>query len=416
MTTKIKFRKMWLIATACATLIFSTSCKDDDKPSPTPVNESKDILIASSIASTDGMSGTSFIQMIKDLTPASYSNKIARPFVFGIMPIVIDKSIYELPIMSSIDVVNKYEQDSEGNLQKVGSLSLEAKSGAAQMVQLNDTKAYISLWMRGKILIVNPKTMTKTGEIDVTQYGVGDKNPDPAGMVIRDGLLYVALEQVVGGYFPAPDRPYADVLIIDTKTDKPIKMITDKTSQFSFPARPIDQKSIFIDEKGDIYITCVGAFGALPNHKMGILRIKKGETEFDKSYSFSLSDATIEGEANKASWILYSQYAGSGKLYSLLYIPAYIKDPKKPNYLSDRTTLAVEIDLNAKTVKKLPDLPRGNSYGSIGIYNGKIIVGIASDNSQGYHIYDPATGKGTKEAVIKIVGSPSCFRHFGEKW
>lgn len=68
-------------------------------------------------------------------------------------------------------------------------------------------------------------------------------------MLLRDGLLYVGLSQMVGGWVPPQDRPYSDIAIIDTQTDKLLKMITDQTSGISMPTRPIDRYSIFMDEK-----------------------------------------------------------------------------------------------------------------------------------------------------------------------
>lgn len=101
----------------------------------------------------------------------------------------------------------------------------------------------------GRIAIFNPITMVQKGEIDLSSLGVSDNNPDPSAMLLRDGLLYVGLSQMVGGWVPPQDRPYSDIAIIDTQTDKLLKMITDKTSGISMPTRPIDRYSIFMDEK-----------------------------------------------------------------------------------------------------------------------------------------------------------------------
>lgn len=36
-------------------------------------------------------------------------------------------------------------------------------------------------------------------------------------------------------------------------------------------------RKMFVDEKGDMYLLCTGAYGMNPKYKTGILRIKKGE-------------------------------------------------------------------------------------------------------------------------------------------
>jgi hypothetical protein len=218
---------------------------------------------------------------------------------------------------------------------------------------------------------------------------------------------------MVGGYYSDPKRPYTDVVVINTQTDKVEKMITQNTAGFSQPTRPFDDKQMFMDEKKDIYIVCTSGFGFVPEHKAGILRIKNGETEFDAGYAFNLGDANIAGESNNLSWLPFVQYAGNGKLYAQADMPAYYSNP--PNFIEDKSVLPVEIDLYAKTIKKL-DLPRSNNYGSVGIYNNKIIFGLASNNESGFFTYDLDTKEASANAVVKTTGFPALFRNFGEKY
>ncbi len=74
----------------------------------------------------------------------------------------------------------------------------------------------------------------------------------------------------------------------------------------------------------------------------------------------------------------------------------------------------VEIDLYAKTVKAL-DLPKSNSYGSTGLYNEKILFGLATDSENGFFTYDMITGETSSEAVIKTTGTPFAFMAFGQE-
>ena len=390
-------------------LIAFSSCKKDDEE---PEVAKGEIAIASALVNPDGMSGSIYLQLIGDLSPKTYDNSTALPIEFGAQVILIGEDLYESPFMG-IDAVKKYTRNSNKELSTSGQLTVESNSRPTGIVLKNANKAYLALLGRGKVLIFNPATMTKTGEIDLTSYGVGDENPDPSGMIIRGNKLYVALNQMVGGFFPAPDRKKSDIVIINTDTDKVEKMITEENSDISTPVRPPDCKSIFIDENNDIYIMCLGAWGAVPGHKAGILRIKDGKTEFDNSYNFNLSDAVITGETNKMDYAQFVQYGGDGKLYALVNIPAYYSNP--PNYVEDRTGIAVEIDLAAKTMKKL-DLPRGNSYSCVGKYNNKIIFGLATDTENGFFPYDMDTKESSSNAIVKTTGFPMMFRHFGEEY
>ncbi len=385
------------------------SCEEDD---PNESVAKGEIALASVITSPDGMSGTTYLQLIEDLTPATYDNSVAFPFTMSDQFVMRGEDIFILPFAES-NLIRKYTRNADKELQETGQLSLDDNSAATAIVLQSSTKAYVSIMGRAKILIINPSTMTKTGEIDISAYAVGDGCPDPSQMVIRDGKLYVALNQMVGGYYAATDRAKSDVLIINTATDEVEKMITEETTGMSQATRPIDCKQIFVDENNDIYLITMGAFGAQPGHKAGILRINSGETVFDDSYNFVLNDAAIEGESNFSNMFCFVQYAGGGKLYATLIIPAYWGNPV--SYLEDRVCIAAEIDLYTKTIKKL-GLPRSNSYNSVGIYNNKIMFGLTTDNDNGFYTYDITTGEASSSAIIKTTGMPMAFRHFGEMY
>ena len=386
------------------------SCSSDDENSEASKGE---IAIASSVLNPDGISGSLYLQLIDDLSPNTYDNKTAIPFTLNNDQIVVKgNDIYILPFAES-DVIEKYRRGSDKTLTKSGELIMEANSSPVSIVVQNETKAYVALLGRPKILIINPTTMQKTGEIDITAYGIGDENPDANQMVIRDGMLYVGLAQMVGGYYPDPERAKVDVLIINTEADTVMKMITEENTGMSQPTRPVadDDYHIFVDENNDIYILCLGGFGAVPGHKVGILRIKDGETEFDANYAINVTDGSINGENNVVAAMTYVQYAGNGKLYVQAFIPAYYSNPA--NYLEDRVCVPLEIDLYAKTMKTL-GFPRGKSYGCTGIYKDKIVFGLSTDTDNGFFTYDLNTGEISSEAVIKTIGTPILFRHLGE--
>ena len=110
-----------------------------------------------------------------------------------------------------------------GRLSKTGTMKLPPTSSATNIVFASAEKAYLSMAGLGRIAIFNPITMVQKGEIDLSSLGVSDNNPDPSAMLLRDGLLYVGLSQMVGGWVPPQDRPYSDIAIIDTQTDALIR-------------------------------------------------------------------------------------------------------------------------------------------------------------------------------------------------
>lgn len=298
-----------------------------------------------------------------------------------------------------------------GTLQKNGTMALPPNNSANSIVKVSSQKAYLSLAGLGIIYVFNPETMQKTGEIDLTSLGIKDKNPDPAIMIKRDGLLFVGLSQMVAGWTSPTEYTQSDVAVIDTQTDKLVKMISEKSSGFSQPTRPIDPNSIFIDEKGDIYISCLGNFGMVVGHKAGILRIRKGETDFDPTYHWTITDAAIIGEAKTGGFISSICYIGNGKAYGYINMPGYYKPGEQGHTaIADR---AVEFDIYKKTLKAIDGLELSNGYGIlVSNYKDGLSIANASVNHKGIYYLDPSSGKISPSPIIQTVGNPMSLHYF----
>ena len=343
------------------------------------------------------------MRLVEDLSPAHYNNEMAIPVSMGTPPIIIGDDVFTVPGWTMSTVYLEKYSHINNQLIKQGEFELPSESGA-NYVMVKGNIAYISMCMLGKIQIIDHTTMEDLGVIDLSEYGVGDNNPDPAISIIRDDILYVALNQLVGGYAPDMTRAKADVALIDTKTNKVIKVITSEAG-FSMPTKPeADANSIFMDENKDIYINCISGFGFL-GHKAGFLRIKNGETEFDNDYAFDVTQTNIEGEDQNADYLITIQYAGNGKLYATANINAYFS--KEPNYFTDRSVVPLELDLNNKTIKRLTNLPASSNFGwSVRLVDNKILFGLATEKDKGFYTYDPVTGEASHEAVVKVNGYP----------
>lgn len=404
--------KSWQLIALCTVLLLTACSKDNDNPS-TPTKGS-DILISTFIPNPDGMSGSAYMQLIENINKANYDNKNAMEASYTVPAPVKGNYVFSLPgIGNTSNKLEVYTLE-KGKLITKGSVALPANSGACG-IALKGNIAYLSYLLQGKIGVVDLDKMTEINQIDITKYGIGDKNPDPSQMIIRDDILYVSLNQIRANHVPDPTRAKVDILLIDTKTNKPLKMITQETAGMSMPTKfEADHRGIFIDEHNDIYINCISGFGFL-GHKAGFLRIKSGETDFDNSYQFDVTTATIEGEEHKANYCIAVQYAGNGKLYGTLSIPAYYSTPK-PNWLEDRAIIPVEMDLKTKTIKRIGKHRSNNFAVTTSIYNGKIIFGLATKTDKGFFVYDPATKKISDKPIITIKGYPQSFSHFGEKY
>lgn len=392
---------------AVIAMIGFASCDKNKITSPNNTVTEGNILISTMLPNPDGMSGSCYMQLMDNLEPKALTNSAAIPVVFGTPPCVCGNDVFVIPGLGvETDKMIKYSM-MNGELVKQGEYTLATQSWATNVVTKGDI-AYVSCPGIGIILVMNHKTMTLVKEIDITSYGVGDQNPDPASMLIRDNLLFVGLAQAVGGYYPAPGRPYADVLIVNIDNNKVVKMITDSTSGMSYPTRAIDPFTIFMDENNDIYVVCMSAFGVM--HNSGVLRIKAGETEFDNSYQFVFNTTPVTEEVNPTDYIHSVKYYGNGKMYGNANIPAYYGNPM--NYITDRTVIPVEVDLIAKTIRSL-GFPMSNAYGvAVGIYEEQVVFGLATETSNGFYIYDPSTGTADSLATVTTEGYPYSFVEF----
>ena len=80
-----------------------------------------------------------------------------------------------------------------------GELSVDNGSNPQDIVFVNANKAYVSRLDSPTLFILNPTTLQKTGELNLSSLikpNDLDGSPEPAYMLIRNGLVYVALQHI----------------------------------------------------------------------------------------------------------------------------------------------------------------------------------------------------------------------------
>ncbi len=404
-----KFFKSWQLIALSVTMLGMVSCSDNDDPTPTPQGKTTPILVETTVKNSDGMSGSSYLQLVSELK-GNIDNSNAIQIGFNSSISVFGNDIFIFPEFGKDGVteLRKYTYKKGADLGMPQAMELPAGVGGMNTVKVSDTKMYMPSFTVGKIIIFNPKTMKKTGEIDLSSYGHKDSNPDASYGFIRDDLYYLPLGQIDGNFMPHADHLQTDVLVIDTKTDKVIKMISETETGLCFPTRPMMKNMIFTDENNDLYINCVGYFGFNPNHlNNGFVCIPNGQTEFDTSKSWDVSETPIERTSYKPASIMNNLYIGNGKMVAF----ATIKELTDNAYTS-KNQIAVLIDLKTKTIKKIEGIPATDGHSTyLEKHNGKIILGIYGKDKAGFFTYDPATEKVTHSATT--VGNP-VFVHFFE--
>lgn len=383
-----------------------TSCDKNDDPTPTP-NE-----VPQHFAFVHYVGNSAYVGTFGSFESKVTDNKKAFEYAFGCFLTPYKKNMLFLSegILQNSQKIHKFTRNENGNLSLAGSITFGQGSTPSEIAFKDAHTAYVSLRGRGQIGVIDPTEMKQTTEIDLSQYAIGDNNPDPGVTVIRENKLYVALNQATSGHGFNKDA-VADVAIIDMGKNEVVKRIKDERT---FAVGFARHSNTFVDEKGDVYFYSSGKTMKGAAEKEGFLRINKND-EWDKNYHFELSKTAIKGTDTKGTYILQFYYAGNGIVYSCLRIPPTgetggsfgMEDVLAKNFQP------VKIDVWNQTIEKI-NLPLTDSNGAFAItgYKGLIVFGMATQNATGYYTYNPATGECSQTPVVTAVGVPSSLVAF----
>jgi hypothetical protein len=366
------------------------SCKDDDDNPAVTADEAN---YAYSVIVGDN-SYVGVFDNFEDISSLNNSNSFVHAKSALLYP--YKEYLYVLEFETNEKLFQYRKKD--GDLELVKTLALPAQSFPTILTIKDDRTAYLSLTYAGQVLVLNMEDLSIAGSIDLNPYGLENCFVGPGQAVIRDGLMFVSLGQLMTAQFPSPG---AYAAVINTETNQPVKMISTAQSTYASCPEPVGDP--FIDEKGDIYFYSIGAFGYVPEYGEGFLRIKKGETEFDESYYFPIVGKNIAGvPGNAANYIYQKVYMGNGKVYGYANIPGASSDI--PDYVNDRSMQPVVIDIYAKTIERL-DLEASVGWSCCIAKTGdKLIWGMVSTQGAGLYLYNPATRQTDK--FVSTTGSP----------
>ena len=392
----MKMKHYFLVAAVVLLTSAGLSSCGKDSPEVPPTPPAKN---GSGFVHSVNIGENTYVSLFKDLTVGSLNTDNALVFAKGAFTFVHNGKVY----VTDTEHLYKYAPKDGKLIQEGQTMVFPSGAKATYITFVSEKKAYVSCLGLGKVWIIDPASMTKTGEIDLSDYSLGksagDKNPEPCASIIRDGILYVTLCQLKSAY-SCEEGAY--IALIDTKTDKPIKMISDPRATMSSCMTPAGDP--FVDEQGDIYFYCVAMFGYQPGAKEGFLRIKKGEQDFDKSYCFALADVKLEGvKGNKTSYAYNKVYGGNGKVYGYLNIPGAASNP--PDYVHDKSFQPFEINLYDKTCKKMNFSGTTGWAASICKSGNDIILGMSTDQGVGYSVYHMNDGS-YENVKVKTSGAP----------
>ena len=412
----MKKLKSILSAVILAALFSACSSNDDPTPAPKPTPGEKEfhgVVFATGITNPEGSSGNVYLQALPSFLPGTYDNKNGIPCGFGSTPIVTESgNVYTFPdyMGNTKAEVSRYRILGDGTWKKEGVLAIPAGASACNIVEVSKEKAYVSLQGLGIVMAFNPTTMTKITDIDLNNLKQSDTKVAPAAMIIRNGKLFVGLNQMNAQYMPT--RNNIEFAMIDVKTDKVEKHIVNQSLGMCFATRPIDAGSIFMDENKDIYFNCVGSFGFVPGLNSGIARIKNGSTEIDSDFLIRLDKTEVAGlSTHHADYISRMCYDRNGLLYAYVSSNSLDANAMTNPYVA-MTNVPVVIDLKQKTMTLINGMEISNPQGiAVAKHKNLIVFGSANKKATGFYTYNPDT-KEVAGPIINVKGNPSFFHSF----
>ncbi len=262
--------------------------------------------------------------------------------------------------------------------------------------------------MLDSLIIINPKTMKKTGAIDLSKYK--DKDAlvvSPGTGMIVDGRLYVGLLQNVSDYATGNE---AQVAIIDVKKDEVVAVAKDDRVA-AVGSLDDSQNQSFVVLDGYIYCYSNASWGYAPGQVDGFLRIKVGETKFDEKYVWKVSEEVgIKNLTEKGNFKYLSPAtypSEDGYVYAFLNVMVDLQQTwTDMDSYHNNTCKPVQVDLANKKIKALP-IGYSSSWASYGKYvedDGNVIFAVSTEeDGNAYFRYDPKTDKAKKIAEAEQI-------------
>lgn len=110
-------------------------------------------------------------------------------------------------VLSKDDLTTPITQYSTGN-----------GSNPHEIAVLTEMKAYVTLYARGHLLILNPATGDSLGAVDLSGFSDADGLPEASQMVLFGNHLFIAVQRLDRDAFFGP-TDFSTIAVVDTQTD-----------------------------------------------------------------------------------------------------------------------------------------------------------------------------------------------------
>lgn len=343
------FSKLSLL-TLIASALFFASCSDDDDNGPE--TEGSKYVVMSATVKWDAGYLTSFSDFPTGSVSEVNNQSLQIGTAFGYRS--FGSWIFNTSNAAGDAGLQKYTVNADGTFKNDGFIPA---GGMPQYLVVDDTHGYYLDANRSTINLqtFNPSTMQRTGEIDLSSLK-RDKVGDVAveyqvigqhTLAAKEGKLYAGITYgtITGGGFGDDVVDYVEFAVIDMASgtvDKTIKYDGLKSIGWGSSGN----KMWSLGDDGALYFCSTGLVVGMSTS--GIIRIKKGETDFDKTWIVKATD--YNGPSSIATVLVKN-----GKLYTELS-----SVPMKDDFsnLQDIILDYYSIDVNTLQATRINGMPQ----------------------------------------------------------
>ncbi|HYF68305.1 MAG TPA: hypothetical protein VD884_09215 [Ohtaekwangia sp.] len=328
------------------TLVF-TSCDSNDDPSSGEQGGEKYVILSAAEKWEEG-----YITSFNDMPSGSISPIVPRSLQvntsFGIRS--FKNWFFSRSNTAGTAGLQRYSVKADGTISDDGFIA-----NASQFIVIDETIGYYLDETRGKLKLqtFNPTTMQRTGEIDLSSlqneeypYQVIGKHT----LAAKDGKLYAGMtySTLETEGFGGDLIDYIEFVVIDIATNTYEKTITyeEEAGYNTIGWGSSANKMWTIGDDGALYLYSTGLQNGFT--QSGVIRIKEGETDFDKTWRLDAHDL-VAGSSIAAGLVK------DGKMY--IELPSTALNPDFSN-LMDFIFDYYVVDLQTKEATKITGMPQ----------------------------------------------------------
>ncbi|GAB3330728.1 hypothetical protein GCM10027299_35860 [Larkinella ripae] len=373
----------------------STSSTDD---SPTPTDKAKYVLMTDVVQFEPPGYLTAFNGMPAGTVNDIQAKSLQLSMSFGFR--TFGKWVFNRTSVAGEEGLQKFTVADDGSIKDAGFIA-----GSTQFLVVSETSGYYLDETRGtlKLQKFNPTTMQRTGEIDLSSLqkaGVEYQVIGKHTLAAKEGKLYAGITYGTKALQGFGDDlyNYVEFAVIDMATDK-----LDKTIKYD-GQRGVGwgssgNKMWSMGDDGALYLYSSGLTDGFTNP--AVLRIKKGETDFDRTWK-------LKGTDFQTSMAISTALVKGGKIY--IEVPT---EPLKPDF-SNLQSIIWEyyvVDMATMQKTKIEGMPLHHysfaNEQAITEIDGKIYFWVKNKTQKidGYYVLD-----GTK--ATQVFNNP----HDGFTW